>query len=266
VRFPVWERSRIEDYVRFVETLGRPRPLINILQNRDSVLNPQRWASDLALAFEHFQPLTDTFQIGNASNRTKWGCRNLGEYLALLEAAEAVRADFPGVKLVGSSVIDFEPLATLRTLSNHRRYQLDAVGALLYVNRRGSPYARQYGVFDLLRKVRLLRAITATGNRNAPRLWITEFNWPLLGTRPYTPNSGRPATTVDETTQANYLSEYYRIVYATGWVERAYWWQLIAPGYGLVDSRDGLRRRPAYTAFKALLAGGLDGAVKTGTG
>jgi hypothetical protein len=97
-----------------------------------------------------------------------------------------------------------------------------------------------------------------SGNRNARRLWITETNWPLLDTRPYTPNSGHPGRTVDEETQAAYLEQYYRIAYRTGWVERVFWWQLINPGYGLVDHRPGtLRKHPSYFALKKLLAGGL---------
>jgi hypothetical protein len=56
---------------------------------------------------------------------------------------------------------------------------------------------------------------------------------------------------VDEPTQARFLKEYYQIAYASGFVERVYWWQLINPGYGLVDHRGGsLRKHPAYFAFK----------------
>ena len=42
-------------------------------------------------------------------------------------------------------------------------------------------------------------------------------------------------------------------------VEKVYWWQLINPGYGLVDSRaKQLRRMPSYYAFKNLLKNGLE--------
>jgi len=258
IRIPSWELGNLDRYFEFASRFPGHRLLFNVLQCRDSVTNPGAWSAALDAIFGRFKQLSTDFQIGNAVNRTKWGCVHSGEYLDLLEAAEKVRADHPGVRLVGSSVIDFEPLVALRTLRNHRRYHLDAVSALLYVNRRGSPYGRQYGLFDLRNKLRLLHAITAAGNRNDRRLWITEINWPLLDTRPYTPNSGHPARTVDEATQARYLTDYYRIAWRCGWVEKVYWWELINPGYGLVDHRDRrLRRMPSYYAFKALLEGGL---------
>jgi len=144
-------------------------------------------------------------------------------------------------------------------LFNFHTYRLDAVSSLLYVNRRGSPYGRQYRIFDLHRKLKLIHALVLAGNRNARRLWITETNWPLLDTKPYTPNSGHPRSTVDELTQARYLKQYYQIAYQTGWVERVYWWQLINPGYGLVDHRGGrLRRHPSYYALKDILHGELN--------
>jgi hypothetical protein len=38
-------------------------------------------------------------------------------------------------------------------------------------------------------------------------------------------------------------------------VERIYWWQLIAPGYGLIDSRpEPWRKRPGFFALKTMAA------------
>jgi hypothetical protein len=265
VRMPSWDVDRIDDYVRFVERFAGRDILVNVLQHRQDVLQPARWRHGLETIFDRFGHLAGEFQIGNAINRTKWGCMHSGEYLRLLEIAEEVRSGHPGIRLAGSSAIDFEPLVTLRTLVNRRRYRLDAVSAALYVNRRGAPTGRQYGIFDLERKLRLIGAIVSLAKRARPRLWITEVNWPLLDTRPYTPNSGRPETTVDERTQAHYLEDYYRIAWRSGLVERVYWWQLIAPGYGLVDSRGGvLRKRPSYAAFAYLLDGGLEAPIGAG--
>jgi len=258
IRIPSWDIDHLEDYEAFAGQFKDRRLLFNILQCRDSVRQPGAWRQALERIFAGLKHLSPWFQVGNAVNRTKWGCAHSGEYLDLLEIAEQARAGRPGIKLAGSSVIDFEPLVTLRTLYNRRRYQLDAVSALLYINRRGSPHGRQYKFFDLQGKLRLLHAMLGSGNRNDQRLWITEVNWPLLDTKPYTPNSGHPSRTVDEATQARYLTDYYRIAYQGGWVEKVYWWELINPGYGLVDHRGGaLRKMPSYHAFKALLDGGL---------
>ena len=58
---------------------------------------------------------------------------------------------------------------------------------------------------------------------------------------------------VDEATQADYLARYFLLTLGTGWVERVFWWQLIARGYGLVDpTADGLRRRPGFESFRTL--------------
>ncbi|MDH3688849.1 MAG: hypothetical protein OEU36_05145 [Gammaproteobacteria bacterium] len=258
VRVPTWDPKALDDVQRLVERYPRHRFLVNILQNRDSILNPDQWRENLHTIFNRLGAVSSDFQIGNAINRTKWGLNHSGEYLRLLEIAEQVRAECPNVRLVGSSVIDFEPLVTLRTLLNLRDYRLDAVSSLLYVNRRGSPFARQYGIFDLKRKLRLIYAMVSVSNRAQKRLWITEVNWPLLDTKPYTPNSGHPRSTVDEETQARYLKQYYRIAHRTGFVEKVYWWQLINPGYGLVDHRCGtLRKYPAYYALKEIIDGGL---------
>ncbi|MDH3377143.1 MAG: hypothetical protein OEQ39_09295, partial [Gammaproteobacteria bacterium] len=258
LRVPTWDIDHVDRYLDFARQFPNQRFLISILQNRASVTNPDRWQHHLEIIFNSFKTVASDFQIGNAINRSKWGCTHTGEYLDLLERAEAVRCDHPGIRLIGSSVIDFEPLITLRTLMNFRRYQLDGCASLMYVNRRGSPFSNQYGYFDLANKLRLVAAILSLSNRSRKRLWITETNWPLLDTKPWTPNSGHPRSTVDESTQAKYLTEYYQIAYQTGLVERVYWWQLINPGYGLVDHRDGkLRKHPSYYALKSILGGAI---------
>ncbi len=253
LRVPSWDTERIEAYVEFSKQFPQHRFLINVLQNRDSILDPGQWESQLRVIFRGFSDITKDFQIGNAINRSKWGCAHSGEYLRLLDIAYRVKQEFDGINLLGSSVIDFEPLVTLRTLINAHSYQLNACASQLYVNRRGSPQGKQYGFFNLERKIRLIYAILSLANRSQKRLWITETNWPLLNTKPWTPNSGHPRSTVDEQTQAEYLKQYYQIAWQSGFVEKVYWWQLINPGYGLVDHRSGqLRKHPAYYAFKAL--------------
>ncbi len=83
-------------------------------------------------------------------------------------------------------------------------------------------------------------------------LWITEVNWPLEGTGKYSPAAGKP--NVSEEEQADYMVRYYILCLASGFVERIYWWQLVAPGYGLVDSREKpWRKRPGYYAFQTMV-------------
>ena len=258
LRIPSWDVAALDDYIGFLEAFPNHEWLINILQSRDSVADPGKWQRQVADIIEATNHMTDTYWIANAVNRTKWGCAHTGHALQLQECVEELRADYPQAKFLGSSIIDFEPLLSWRTLWNFRKYRLDGNAALLYVNRRHSPYGTQYKVFDLENKLRLAKAMTNLSNRCNNELWITETNWPLLDTKPYTPNSGKPTRTVDEETQAKYLKQYYQIAWQSGWVEQVYWWQLINPGYGLVDHRQGhLRKMPSYYAFKDILAGEL---------
>ncbi len=254
LRIPSWETCRLDHYRRFIERFPRHNWIVNILQSRDSVSDPAGWERQVHGILEHTHPQVRHFQICNAINRTKWGCHHSGEALTLFRIAEQVSREYPDIRLLGSSVIDFEPLVTLRTLVNTSGCHYDACAAQLYINRRGSVEGRQFGYFNLKRKIRLIRSMLELSSNTDHRLWITETNWPLLGTKPYTPNSGHPRSTVDEDTQAKWLKDYFTVARNTGWVERVYWWQLINPGYGLVDHRGGrLRKMPSYFAFRSLL-------------
>jgi hypothetical protein len=58
---------------------------------------------------------------------------------------------------------------------------------------------------------------------------------------------------VSEFDYACYLVRYLLLCLCSGFVERVYWWRLVAHGYGLVDDRGGpLRKRPAYGACGVL--------------
>ena len=224
-----------------------------VAQNRDLVRDPMLWDAAVEVIASRFLPLGRTVQLGQAVNRSKWGCWTRQEYLSLARRAAAIlrKAD-PGVLLLGPAVIDFEPLALLGALSlDAGPLAFDAVSCLLYVDRRGAPENVQFGL-DLQGKVRWFDAIArASRHAKGGRLWITETNWPLR-TGPHSP-AGR-GVAVDEEAQADYLARYMVLALATSAVERVYWWQLAARGYGLLDVLpDGtLRPRPAFRAFRAL--------------
>ncbi len=258
LRVPVWERARFDQYRAFADRFPGCEIVLAVLQNRGSVCHLAQWRADLRSLLATFAGRATHVQLPMATNRTKWGCAHMGEAADLLEVAHALRAEFPWLRLIGPGVIDFEPVPWLRGLVNRRRYQLDVAGALLYVDRRGSPRNTQYGIFDLAGKIRLWRALVDLSprcpRRSATPLWLTEFNWPLSGTKPWSPTASPEM--VNEDTAATFLKEYCQIAWATGMVERVYWWQLAHPGFGLVDTRDGvLRRRPAFAVARRLLSG-----------
>jgi tRNA A-37 threonylcarbamoyl transferase component Bud32 len=223
-------------------------------QNRELVRDPARWRAALDRLAARFTPLGQDFQVGQAVNRSKWGIWRYDEYVTLLAAARAAFAPYPGARLFGPAVIDFEFYATAAILNLRwpAGLALDGVASLLYVDRRGAPENRQLGL-DTVGKVRLLEAIIESARHGAARNWITEVNWPLKE-GPHSP-AGRKVA-VDEETQADYLVRYYLLTLGTGLVERVYWWQLVARGYGLATADDNgrLRLRPAYRALAALAA------------
>lgn len=230
-----------------------------VAQNRDLVRDPDRWRAVLEEIGERFLPIGRRFQIGQAVNRSKWGVWGATEYARLAEiATETLRARAPSesVELFGPPMIDFE-FHTLAAWLNGpvRLPRFDGVSSLLYVDRRGAPENRQLG-FDTADKVTLLRAVAETAKWTGPRCWITEVNWPLRE-GPHSP-AGR-SVAVDADAQADYLVRYYLESLGTGLVERVFWWQLTARGYGLVDpASTGFVLRPAYRAMAAL-AGTLEG-------
>ena len=225
-------------------------------QNRELVRDRARWRAAIESIAARFSPYGRRFQVGQATNRSKWGAWTRGEYLALyLDAAEILRRTGP-VELMGPAVIDFEFYATLALVNRPvEGLRYDILSSLLYVDRRGAPENRQLGL-DTVDKVVLLRAIAELGRASTERCWITEMNWPL-SEGPHSP-AGR-SVSVDEDSQASFLVRYDLLTLGTGLVERVYWWQLVARGYGLmVAGADGsLAARPGYHALVSSTAGSM---------
>jgi tRNA A-37 threonylcarbamoyl transferase component Bud32 len=247
LRLHPWEEDHDAEEELARELHGRGLELTFALpQNRELVKDPARWRRAMEEIGPRFTPYGKRFQVGQAINRSKWGVWNLNEYVRLVqEASEVLR----GVEILGPAVIDFEHHVTAAVLNLKRPgLHFDAVSALLYVDRRGAPENPQAG-FDTEGKVLLLKAIADTARNSTGRLWITEVNWPLRE-GPHSP-AGQ-AVSVGEQEQADFLVRYYLLALGTGAVERVFWWQMIAKGYGLVDPV-GLRRRPAFEAFRELI-------------
>ena len=254
IRIPLWDLDRLDEYVQFIQGFSTKTILVNILQDREHIDDKSLLEQDINRIFKALSGVVNEFQIGNAVNRAKWGFFSMSEYLDFYHCVQSIRdSHFPELKLIGPSVIDFEYYQTTSALFNTRKIHFDALSALLYVDRRGSPYNTQYGVFDTLLKIKLLRNILQLSSKVDSKLYITEVNWPLSGTAPYAPTSETEC--VDEATYDTYMRDFLMITQESGDVDRVYWHQLIAPGYGLVDNRDGqLRKMPAFKTFKDIIA------------
>ncbi len=250
IRFPSWERDVLSASEEFVDLLEERGVELTgaLLQRRDDVLEPLRWKDFVEEIFVRFGRKCAFFEIGHAWNRTKWGVWNYKEYLQLARPA-AELAEKYDVQIVGPAVIDFEFHLYPPVL---KEIPFDKVSSLLYVDRVGPPENTQFG-WDTASKVALLKATVDVSAKKGKDLWITEVNWPLKDTGEHSPASGKPNVSEDE--QADYLVRYHILTLASGFVERVYWWQLVAPGYGLIDSRRGKwRKRPAFFALKTMVS------------
>lgn len=250
IRFPLWEMERLESYVDFVKAYEGKKIILNVMQDREHVADLALLKNDLEKLFQAFSPYVGSFQIGSTINRAKWGFFSVREYLRFYEVAYRLKREkFPALRLLGPSVIDFEYHFSAHALFNFFKVRYDAVSALLYVDRRGAPENTQMG-FDLIRKIGLLDTLVLLSPKASRSLYITETNWPISNTAPYAPTSEYEC--VDEESYANFMVRYYLLAFASQKVDAVYWHQLIAPGYGLVDNREGLRKRTAFDAFRTM--------------
>jgi len=248
--------DNIDKYVEFAKGFGDDKEiLITIIQDREHIEDHKLLTKDITTIFKKFKGIANEFIIGNAINRIKWSFVSMEEYLAFYEVVQKIRdKDFPNIKLIGSSIIDFEYHFTIRTLFNNYPIYYDKVATLLYVDRRGSPYSTQMGIFDFKNKIEFLYTIVRSSNKCNNSIYITEANWPLSGTAPYAPTSEKECVSEEQYNQ--YMIEYFDIALKSQKIEKVFWHQLIAGGYGLVDNRDGtIRKTEAFYSFKELIKG-----------
>ena len=255
VRMPLWEMQRIEEYVAFAKSFGKDKQiLLNILQDREHIEDTVLLQKDIGIIFEKFSPFVSEYQMGNAINRTKWGFFSMKEYLGWYQTIQKIRDEkYPKLKLIGSSVIDFEYHYTIRTLFNFFSLKYDIFSSLLYVDRRGSPDNKQMGIFNTKNKISMLYALVKLSPKTSNDIYITEVNWPLSHTAPYAPTSELEC--VSEEAYSRFMLKYLETAKKSGKIQRVYWHQLIAPGYGLVDNRDGqIRKTEAFESLKKKIA------------
>lgn len=252
IRVPLSDIENLDAYVDFAKSFKNCSILINILQDRAHIDDHKLLKEDVHKIFKSFKGISTQFQIGNAINRTKWGFFSVKEYLAFYKVVfDLKELYFDDYKLLGPSVIDFEYHYTIRALFSKWPIYFDKVAALLYVDRRGAPENTQMVSFDTTKKIDFLYSLASLAKNSSNKLVVSEVNWPLSNTAPYAPTSETEC--VDEETYAQYMLRYYLLALGTQKVQTVYWHQLIASGYGLIDAREGLRKRPAFEVYKTML-------------
>lgn len=251
IRIPLWEMDRLHEYVTFIRSLNGKHITVALLQDREHITSPSLCKDHFTQIFEALNGLCDTYIIGSTINRAKWGFFSVNEYLDFYAVAYALKKSrFPHLKFIGSNVIDFEFHFTAHTLFNLARIRFDAIGSLLYVDRRGEPENTQMGL-NLLDKINLLYSLIRLSPKTANEIIISETNWPIQNTAPYAPTSEFECVSEEE--YASFMVRYYLLAFASQKVNCVYWHQLIAPGYGLIDNREGIRKRSAFESYKTML-------------
>lgn len=253
VRIALWEMERLDEYVAFIDSLQKHHITVAILQDREHITDLKLTKKHLSQIFTALEHRCNTYVIGSTINRAKWGFFSVNEYLKFYSVAYSLKKEFfPNLKFIGSNVIDFELHFTTHTLFNLKNIYFDALGTLLYVDRRGAPENSQMG-FNLMGKINLIDALMRLSFKTANELIITETNWPIKNTAPYAPTSEYEC--VDEAEYTNYMIRYHLLAFATQKVASVYWHQLIAPGYGLIDNREGvIIKRNAFYAYQTMLS------------
>jgi hypothetical protein len=251
VRCKLWEMEKLPLLKEFLMACQEKKVTLKIMQDRENIEDAALFENNLRTIFQELSGVVELFEIGTTINRAKWGFFSVDEYNRFFQIAYDLKEkEFPHAKLIGSGVIDFEYHFTAHTLFNLYKYRYDGVAALLYVDRRGAPENLQMG-FDLSDKIALLSTMTWLSPKSKHVLHITETNWPITGTAPYAPTSEYEC--VSEELYACFMLRYYLLSLASQQVDSLSWHQLIAPGYGLVDSREGLRKREAFLVYKTML-------------
>jgi len=251
LRFKLWEMDRLDELKTFIEQNSDKKITLKILQDREHVEDLALLKKDLHVIFSKLGNAVAMYEIGSTINRAKWGFFSAGEYLRFYKVAYDLKTnEFPNIKLLGSGVIDFELHFTVHTLFNFCKCKYDGVAALLYVDRRGAPENTQLG-FTLTDKIALLSTLVWLSVKTKQELHVTEVNWPLSNTAPYAPTSEHEC--VSEDLYADFMLRYYLLTFASQQVDSISWHQLIAPGYGLVDNRKGIKKREAFYTYKYML-------------
>lgn len=242
-------------------TMAGYKVAITLVQNREAVLNPERWAEFGTQVLDACAKYVYWVQIGQAINRSKWGCWNYKEAAQLFEPLEQWKKAFPDIKFIGPSLIDYEwdyLVGLLECLPKNIHFS--AGSQALYVDRRGAPENKQ-GKAAALDKLIRIRAITNTSKIFGNQLIVSEFNWPLLGTREWSP-VGSPYITpgvrtndpsVTERDAAIFTLRYVLLGLASGVTASMVFWELAAHGFGLADpgvdedqNQQRWKKRPAF--------------------
>ena len=256
LRFKLWEMQSLDELKKFILNLKDKHITLKIMQDREHIEDLELFEKDLRDIFTTLDGLVDIYEVSTTINRAKWGFFSVDEYNRFFERAYKLKTkEFPHIKLIGSGVIDFEYHFTAHTLFNFFSYHYDGVSALLYVDRRGAPENTQMG-FSLLDKISLLSTMVWLSFKTKHKLYITETNYPLKGTKPYAPTSEFECIDLDS--YSDFMLRYYLLSFASQQVNLVSWHQLIAPGYGLVDNRNGIKKYPAFYTYKTMLKHLLD--------
>jgi len=251
LRMKLWEMDKLVELKKFLLQFKSKKVTLKIMQDRENVEDLTLLKENLNTIFKELDGLVEIYEIGSTINRAKWGFFSVDEYNKFFKVAYDLKySNYNNIKLIGSGVIDFEYHFTAHTLFNLFKYKYDGIASLLYVDRRGAPENMQF-IFALTDKIAWLSTMVWLSPKTKNELHITETNWPISNTAPYSPTSEHEC--VSEELYADFMLRYHLLAFASQQVNSLSWHQLIAPGYGLIDNRNTLTKRHAFEVYKYMV-------------
>ncbi len=236
-----------------------------LVQDRRAIIEPASWRRFVMELLKEVASHVKSIEYGHAINRVKWGIWDFRELREFYAPLNEIAETYPSLNVIGPATIDFEYPFLLSALKDWpKSIPLSALSHHLYVDRRGAPENQQSG-FGALQKFALAKSIANTQSARIPEVVVSEVNWPLADTSVYSPvtapfeyRNAPPGSLhdsgVSESVYADYMVRYLALALGSGFVDRVYWWRLVARGYGLVDREgDELRQRPAFLAFRQFI-------------
>ena len=194
----------------------------------------------------------EAMEAGSAPNRHRWSGHTAAGYVETARAVfEAARS--AGIEAWAPNVSDFEPFYSVGLLAALASAGLvpDRHSVNLFVDRAGTPEAVDAHAFpfraDLHGKARLL---AAAGRHFGCASTVSTFAYWTLDTA----GRGRRRY-VDEDAYARLAVRYLAIAACCGWLDRAYWGQMVGHAKGLIDDGTTLRPRPPVAHHSFVLHG-----------
>lgn len=249
IRIPLWDIKNIEKYKEFVTSFKNRNITLNILQDKENINDSDLLQKNITTIFSTFKGICSNYQIGNATNETKWGFTSINEYLNFYTVVQTVRDQhFREYKLLGCCMKGFDLQNIASSLFNKVRFKFDKIASILDTPKEGFPENPQKITFDLIKQINTISAISSLSIKANNEVIISQANWHIKGQK------SANEFAVSEETYTKYMVRYYLLALGTKKVQTVFWFQLISNTFGLTYLKEGkIVKRKSFDAYKTMI-------------